>query len=211
MKKHRNVFTLVELLVVIGIIAILAAMLMPALSKAREKANQADCVSQVKQIGTSMLMYSNDQRGRFPDGIDDNGVDGDPHNRNGLAKLVREDYLETTRVFICRSTKHQTASDYNDMVSVADTADGGPTEKCSYLYYGALTATDLSAEHGFVRDKNKNHKTLGNVLFGDGHVETVAPGKNVDWQTVDNSFRMKITDTNDDDYIDTTANPNGLW
>lgn len=211
MKKNRSVFTLIELLVVIGIIAILAAMLMPALSKAREKANQADCVSQLKQIGNSMLMYSNDQRGRYPDGIDDDGIDGDPHNSKGLAKLVREEYLQTTRVFICRSTKHQTATDATDMASVADTADGGPTEKCSYLYYGALTATDLSAEHGFVRDKNKNHKTLGNVLFGDGHVETIAPGKGTDWYTIDSSFKMKITDTNDDNYIDTTANPNDLW
>ena len=211
MKKHRSVFTLIELLVVIGIIAILAAMLMPALGKAREKANQADCVSQLKQIGTSMLMYSNDQRGRYPDGIDNEGTAGDPHNSKGLAKLVREDYLQTTRVFICRSTKHQTATDATDMASVADTADGGPTEKCSYLYYGALTATDLSAEHGFVRDKNKNHKTLGNVLFGDGHVETIAPGKDTDWSTVDNSFRMKITEPKDDSYIDTTANPNDLW
>jgi prepilin-type N-terminal cleavage/methylation domain-containing protein/prepilin-type processing-associated H-X9-DG protein len=210
MKKHRNLFTLIELLVVIGIIAILAAMLMPALGKAREKANQADCVSQVKQIGTSMLMYSNDQRGRFPDGIDNKGIDGDPHNSKGLAKLVREEYLETTRVFICRSTKHQTASDYTDMASVEDTADGGATEKCSYLYYGALTATDLSAEHGFVRDKNKNHKTLGNVLFGDGHVETVAPGKDIKWYEVDRSFLMDIEDENDDDYID-KGKKNDLW
>jgi prepilin-type processing-associated H-X9-DG protein/prepilin-type N-terminal cleavage/methylation domain-containing protein len=209
MKKHRSVFTLIELLVVIGIIAILAAMLMPALGKAREKANQADCTSQLKQIGTSLLMYSNDQRGKFPDGV----IADNSHNSSGLAKLVRDDYLETLRVFVCRSTKHTPAAGYQEMANAAtsDSADGtGADEVCSYLYYGALTATDLGAEHGFVRDKNKNHKNLGNVLFGDGHVETIAPGKDTEWKTVNNYFNMNLTDTDDDNYIEIT-DKNDKW
>ena len=60
MKKH--VFTLIELLVVIAIIAILAAMLMPALSKAREAARGSDCVSHQKQMVSGQLMYSNDNK-----------------------------------------------------------------------------------------------------------------------------------------------------
>lgn len=65
MMKRRS-FTLIELLVVIAIIAILAAMLLPALSKAREKARQISCVSQVKQIAMADLMYVDDNNDCYP-------------------------------------------------------------------------------------------------------------------------------------------------
>ena len=67
-------FTLIELLVVIAIIAILAAILLPALNSARERGRTASCLSNLKQLGTSLDMYGSDNNGMLPAQMVVNGV-----------------------------------------------------------------------------------------------------------------------------------------
>ncbi len=64
--ENRGIFTLIELLIVIAIIAVLAAMLLPALNKARDKAKDISCLSNMRQLGLLMNFYTDNNNGQFP-------------------------------------------------------------------------------------------------------------------------------------------------
>jgi prepilin-type N-terminal cleavage/methylation domain-containing protein len=90
-------FTLIELLVVIAIIAILAALLLPALSKARDKAIRILCTSNLKQWGVAVTMYAGDNREAFPANPSSDGANGFAWMAKGLNTNFYPQYLYPNR------------------------------------------------------------------------------------------------------------------
>ena len=106
----RGYFTLLELLIVIAIIAIIAGMLLPALNRARERANSIACVSNLRQIQYAVGGYADDHRGIFPNVYGNSwSVDKDL-DANWIYTLYQGKYLTSGGVFICRS-QHRITDD----------------------------------------------------------------------------------------------------
>lgn len=102
-RTKRSGFTLIELLVVIAIIAILAAILFPVFAQAREKARQTSCLSNIKQLGTALLMYTQDYDEMF---VVHAYWEGDWNTAEGKAKYWEGrvlPYIKNLGVFRCPS------------------------------------------------------------------------------------------------------------
>jgi len=98
-RNRSNGFTLIELLVVIAIIAILAAILFPVFAKAREKARQASCQSNERQVGLAILQYVQDYDEHFPCGEQFTTA---PNNGSGIGWAgTVQNYIKSTGVFKC--------------------------------------------------------------------------------------------------------------
>jgi prepilin-type N-terminal cleavage/methylation domain-containing protein/prepilin-type processing-associated H-X9-DG protein len=104
--QNRKGFTLIELLVVIAIIAILAAILFPVFAQAREKARQTSCLSNTKQMGLGIMMYTQDYDETYPAGY----YYGDPTQTSNLDATgiiqwsgVTQPYVKNEQIFVCPS------------------------------------------------------------------------------------------------------------
>lgn len=136
MRRSLYGFTLIELLVVIAIIAILAAILFPVFARAREKARETSCLSQLRQLGLALHMYAQDYDEMFPF----DSYIGNPHPMlvNGLSP-----YVKNRNLFYCPSARAleagaQSTAYQGPADSVVNTDANWAAYRITYKYYSWL-------------------------------------------------------------------------
>jgi prepilin-type N-terminal cleavage/methylation domain-containing protein len=144
-KAGRRAFTLIELLVVIAVIAVLAAMLLPALGRAKAKAQLANCLSNLKQLGFTFNMYTSDNREGFPY----SGRDWPQMPFVDLLKLL-DPYISTNNraFFRCPADR---GLGFNFQWVIENGSGAGITTNqllfpCSYYYYYQFYNDDTGSE-----------------------------------------------------------------
>ncbi len=140
-------FSLIELLVVVAVIAILAALLLPVLGQAKDKAKRAACMSNLRQIGVAFALYLSEQQDRFPDRRDlkqslgyqpwGSWPPSDP--RSGWALLVLREELKNDAVWLCPAIE---SSPLRDVEQCRQSVSNGPAAPFSTYWMWRFDRVD---------------------------------------------------------------------
>jgi prepilin-type N-terminal cleavage/methylation domain-containing protein len=172
--KKKRIFTLIELLVVIAIIAILASMLMPALSEARNKARMIKCTSNLKQIGTATGMYVNDFKDWYP-------CWSQLYNGPVATETITRWYSALNPYLRSRQPTHENHID--KMLYCPSVYWGGSPVDGKYFGYGfnvELYKNHIPADNVSIKSSSlRNMSSL--ILMGDNSL-SVCEGKAPEWE-----------------------------
>ncbi len=184
MTDRRNAFTLIELLVVIAIIAILAAILFPVFAKAREKARQSSCQSNLKQLGLAFMQYKQDYDECWPSQYWNTGASRwEPFGVYWGGEVAP--YIKSTQIFICPSTRCVTSSYLYNNGALGGGATSGVSdasvllpankiflgESTSDSYWGIDNPTSFVPVSSALCRLKANHNDGANFTYMDGHVK----------------------------------------
>src|SRR6185436_6698557 len=157
-KSKLTAFTLIELLVVIAIIAILASLLLPALARAKARAQRISCTSSLKQVGIAHRLYSGDHSDRFAFAVKqiDGGVsDKNPYNAGDVYRVMSNE-LVSPKILACNSdTGRQKAGDFLNTASTQSFGKGAAdADEGSLSYFVGIDADETQPQTLLSGDRN---------------------------------------------------------